>query len=105
MVAIVFLLVILGLIIFIAYYAYRGRKKHKLFWKEVKEAQESVRRGFAVLKRDIEAELAIVHKESGGNPLSEEFKQKETHLLKDLDAISKHISKEVWDIEQTEHVN
>lgn len=102
-IAIAFLLVILGLIVFILYHAYHGRKKHKLFWKEVREAEESIRRGFAVLKRDIEAELAVMHKAKLSGSISEEVKQKEAHLLKDLDAIQKHISKEVWDIEQTEH--
>lgn len=104
-IAILFLLVIAGLMIFILYHTYHGRKKHKLFWKEVREAEESIRRGFAVLKRDIEAELAVIHKVSLSDSISQEAIQKETHLLKDLDAIQKHISKEVWDIEQTEYSN
>ena len=99
--AIAFLLVILGLVAFIFYHGYHGRKKYQHFWKEVREAEDSIRRGFAVLKRDIEAELALVHKISGGS-VSEEAKQKEARLLNDLNAIQNHITKEVWDIEQTQ---
>lgn len=70
-----------------------------------KEAEESISRGFAVLKRDIEAELSLTRKVNLSKSISEKAKQKETHLLRDLDAIQKHITKEVWDIEQTEHSN
>ncbi len=102
-IAIIFLLVILSLMVFIIYHAYHGRKKHKLFWKEVVEAEESIRRGFAVLKRDIEAELAMVRKTKLSKEIFVEAKQKEEQLLKDLESIQKYITKEVWDIEQTEH--
>ncbi|HLD60733.1 MAG TPA: cohesin domain-containing protein, partial [Patescibacteria group bacterium] len=54
--------VILALILHILFHTYHGRKRHKEMLKEIKEAEESVRRGFAVLRRDIEAELAIIHK-------------------------------------------
>lgn len=101
--AIAFLLVIICLIIFIMYRFWHGRKKHKLFWKEVLEAEESVRRGFAVLKRDIEAELSFIQKSKLGSAISRQLQEKEEHLLKDLGAIQKHIAKEVWDIEQTGH--
>lgn len=98
-----FLLVIIGLIVFIIYHARQGRKKHKLFFKEIYEAEESIRRGFAVLRRDIEAELAVLRKANLSGLISEEAKQKESHLLEDLNAIQKYITKEVWDVEQTEH--
>ncbi len=100
---IIFLCIIVILIGFIVYHAYRGRKKHKIFWKEVIEAEESIRRGFAVLKRDIEAELMVIRKAKMSNALLETERQKEEILLKDLEMIQKNISKEVWDIEHTEH--
>ena len=100
---IIFLCIIVILVGFILYHAYRGRKKHKIFWKEVIEAEESIRRGFAVLKRDIEAELAVIKKAKLSNALLEEERQKEENLLRDLEAVQKNISKEVWDIEHTEH--
>jgi hypothetical protein len=71
-----------------------------LLQKETREAEESIRRGFAVLHRDIEAELALI-KKSGLNPeLSAEAKQKEEQLLRDLNSVQKYISKEIWDIEK-----
>ena len=100
---IIFLCIIVILIGFIVYHAHRGRKKHKIFWKEVIEAEESIRRGFAVLKRDIEAELMVIRKAKMSNALLETERQKEEILLRDLEMIQKNISKEVWDIEHTEH--
>ncbi|MEK7646382.1 MAG: cohesin domain-containing protein [Patescibacteria group bacterium] len=95
-----FIVILLGT--FIIYHAYHGRKKHKLFWKEVREAEEAVRRGFAVLKRDIEAELSIVRKAKLSPSVREEIKQREMQLLGDLETVRGHIGKEVWDIGQIE---
>lgn len=68
--------------------------------REVKEAEEAVRRGFAVLKRDIEAELSVIHKAKLNKSLSSEEKQKEDQLLRDLAEMERYIGKEVWDIEK-----
>jgi ABC-type multidrug transport system fused ATPase/permease subunit len=95
-------LVVIILTTFIIYHAYHGRKKHRLFWKEVREAEEAVRRGFAVLKRDIEAELSIVRKAKLSPSVREEVKQREMQLLGDLETVRGHIGKEVWDIGQIE---
>ena len=58
-------------------HARRVRRKHKEFQKEIREAEESIRRGFAVLKRDIQAELAIVKRAGLGKKLSKEQHNKE----------------------------
>ena len=68
--------------------------------KEVKEAEEAVKRGFAVLKRDIEAELSVIHKAKLNKALSLEEKQKEEQLLKDLSEMERYVGREVWDIEK-----
>lgn len=99
------LLILLGLIVYTIYHAYHGRKKHRLLMKEVREAQESVRRGFAVLRRDIEAEIAVVKKVKLSKELSAEEKEKEQQLLKDFAEVEKYIGKEVWDIEIAERSN
>jgi hypothetical protein len=99
----VLIVILIGLLAYIIFRAYAGRKKHRQFWKEVKEAEESVRRGFAVLKRDIQAELAVIKKAKLGKELSKEGKEKETVLLKDLEEVENYIGKEIWDIEKTEH--
>ena len=101
--ATVLLLISFGLALFIIFHTYHGRKKHKEFMKEVREAEEAVRKGFAILRQDIEAELAFISKVKMSKSLSIEEKMWETQLLKDLDEIQKHISKEILDIEEVEY--
>ena len=80
----------------------RVRRKHKEFQKEIREAEESIRRGFAVLKRDIQAQLALIKKADFGKQLSTEQKKQEEQLLLDLAWAESYIGKEVWDIAETE---
>ena len=101
-VIIVLIFAILIFSIYAIYHYQQGRKKHKLFLKQVAQAEESIRRGFALLRRDIEGELAVVKKASLTGPLSIEEKEKETHLLTDLDSVQKYVGKEMWEIEHTE---
>src|SRR3989338_6510326 len=79
--------------------AVRGRRKHRALEKEIREAEEAVRRGFAVLRRDIEAELKTVR---SGGARAGKAEQKEQQLLEDLARIEELIGKEVLDIEQSE---
>jgi hypothetical protein len=92
------------LVLYILYHSSRGRRKHRVMLKEISEAQESLRRGFAVLNRDIKAELEILHKSKASQKLSQEDKDREAILLKDLEEIEQYLSKEIWDIEHAEHV-
>jgi hypothetical protein len=100
----VFLLILLfavaGLVGYIVYHGLHAREKGKLVEKELKEAEESIRRGFAVLRRDIEAELAVVRKAKLGKELKDEERGKEAQLLKDLAWVEEYIGKEVWDIDR-----
>ncbi len=98
---VILLILVFSLLIFIIFHTYSGKRKKKLFWKEVKEAEAAVHRGFAVLRRDIEAELSIVKKAKLNKVILLEEKAKEAQLLKDLENIEKFIGKEVWDIEKT----
>ena len=91
---------ILGLGAYIIFHFYHGRKKHLEFQKDIREAQESIKRGFAVLKRDIEAELAVINKMKLSVALSTEEKIKENQLLSDLVAVQKRIGQEIWEISQ-----
>lgn len=100
---IITLVLLLALVILAAYvivHAYRGRKKHVTFMKEVKEAEESVRRGFAILRKDIQAELDVIKNVKLGKELAAEEKVKEEQMLKDLDWVERYVGKEVWDIEK-----
>jgi len=83
---------------FVGYNFYHGRKKHKNLLKEVREAEEAIKRGFIVLHRDIEQELSTIHKAKFTRDLSEEEKDKEKKMLKDLELINDLVTKEVHDI-------
>ncbi len=107
--SVIFLIIILILsgtviilLIYAVVYRYRGRKKHELLIREVHEAEESVRRGFAILRRDITTELALIKKAKLDRELAEEEKQTEEHLLKDLSAVERYIGREIWEVEQAE---
>jgi len=99
-ISITLLVILLALFVFIGFHFYRGRKKHKEFEQEVKKAEDSIHRGFAVIRRDIEAELALVKKAKLSREVSAQEKEKEEQLLKDLKRIEDYIGKEIWDIER-----
>lgn len=78
------------------------RQKEGRLMKEIKEAEEALRRGFAVLRRDIQAELAVIKKARLSRELAAEEKTREQELLRDLEKIETYIGKEIWDIEKAE---
>lgn len=95
-------LIILFLLGYIVIHWYFGQKRHQLILAEILEAEESVRRGFAVLRRDIESEIEALNKIKLSKELSQAEQDREKHLLSDLDDIEKKIGKEIWDIEMAE---
>jgi len=100
---IILLFLVLALLIgYILFHGYHGRKKYTQFVKEMREAEEAIRRGFAVLRRDIEAELAYERKTRPKRSFTPEEKAREEQTLKDLEEIERHIGKEVLDIWETE---
>lgn len=95
-------LVIIGLLLFIVFHSYHGRKKKKKLLENFRQAEESVRRGFAVLRRDLQAELeAMDHMHLKGK-LSEEGRERQLHLMHDLEQVEKYIGREIWELEQEE---
>lgn len=97
------LLALVGMTAYVIYHSVHGRRKHVLMLKEIAEAQESLRRGFAVLHRDIQAELEIIKRAKLNQKLSAEERQKEEQLLQDLENVQQYMSREIWDIENAEH--
>ncbi len=73
---------------------HRKKIKHRraLLNHEVRQAEESVRRGFALLRRDIEEELRATRD-----------KEARENLLLDLEKVEKYIGKEVWDVEKVRY--
>ncbi|MBI3588896.1 MAG: hypothetical protein HY093_00570 [Candidatus Liptonbacteria bacterium] len=90
----------LGIIIFIGYHSYHQRVKSKRLLEEIRQAEESVRRGFLVLRRDIEAELATIRRAKMSKELQFEEKTREEKLLKDLELVNNYVGKEIWEIEK-----
>ena len=97
--SIILLMIVLGLSAFIGFHAYHGRKKHLRFRKELQEVDEAVKRGFIVLRRDIEHELEAINQAKLGKKLAEEEKKKEREFIEDLEWIEKEIGKEILDVE------
>ncbi|GEM_PF-246092 len=95
---IIFAVAFFGLLTFVIYHGYHFRKKNRRLNQAIKEAEDSIRRGFAVLRRDIEAELDLIRRAKLRKELSAEEKLREEKLLKDFEAIGRYISKEVWEI-------
>jgi cell division protein FtsL len=98
----ILLLSICGLIIFIFYHIYHGRKKHRELTEEIRKAEESIRMGFAVLQNDIESELNVLHKNKSSEVMSDEEKAKEARLLKDFDDVSSRVGRELAYIRKIE---
>ncbi len=71
--------------------------------EEVRRVEESIRRGFAVLRRDIQVELEVFKKAKLNKLLSSEEKMKEEQLLGDLGQVEHYLGKEIWEIEKAEH--
>lgn len=95
--SIILFLGLLGLISYIIFHGVQARKSYLQFRKEVQEAEEAVRRGFAVLRRDIEVELTALQAKSV--PSKKEAQRKE-ELISDFSAIERRIGKEILDIKQ-----
>ncbi|MCI0680300.1 cohesin domain-containing protein [bacterium] len=93
-------LIIIALVSYIAVHGYHARKKHRAWLREIYEAEEAVREGFMLLRKDIETELALVHRIKMTKNLTEEERAHEKELLRDLDYVERRIGKEMSDIER-----
>ncbi|MEK9171716.1 MAG: hypothetical protein AAB782_00565, partial [Patescibacteria group bacterium] len=100
--SIILLIIVLGLSALIGFHAYHGRKKHLRFRKEIQEVDEAIKRGFTVLRRDIEHELGATNQTKLGRKLAEEEKRKEREFIEDLEWIEREIGKEILDVKHFE---
>ena len=88
---------------YIVFHLYHGRRHHRAFSKEMREAEDAVKRGFATIKQSVARELDALQKARGGAAATSEELMRERQLLKDLVWAERYIEKEVRDIEDTEH--
>jgi len=101
-IALILFAAVIGLALFIFFHIYLGRKKHFAFQEEIRKLEESVRLDFALLQKDIAAELAVLQKTNATGIISPEDRMKEMELLRDLNDISSRIGREVNYLEQIE---
>lgn len=97
---VIFLLSTVGLLSFILYHGHHARRKSRRLMSEVQRVDEAIKRGFLLLHKDLQTELAVLHQRKVAAILTHEDAEKEKKLLQDLDAIGKLIEKEVKDVER-----
>ena len=100
LIAVAFGIALLVLIAFILYHGYHARAKGQRLIRELKAVEDAIHRGFAVLRRDIEAELGVIHKVKLSKEISLEERAREDKLLRDLDTIDNYVGKEFWEIDR-----
>ncbi len=97
---IVSLIAALVLLVLVITFMRRARTKRGHLEGLIREAEESLRRGFLVLSRDIETELAAVQRLKVSGTFSAEERAREEKLRADLEATRRYIGKEIWQIEE-----
>jgi len=97
-VILVLLILIAGFIVQATRHYRKGKKFKEAITRELGEAEEAIRKGFALLKRDIERELETVHKAKFSPELKEQEREREEQLKADLEFVQANIGKEVHDI-------
>jgi hypothetical protein len=95
-------MIVIILAIAIWYHYHTGRRKHARFLAEKAKIEESIRRGFALLHRDIQEEVQLLRHGGKGRDFTAQEKQREEQLLRDLEAVKRHIGEEVWELEKLE---
>lgn len=79
------------------------KEKHAQFMNELRASEESIRRGFAVLRRDLEVEFAAIRSLKGSRALTKEELAREKQIAADIETIQEKIGKEIWELEKIEN--
>ncbi len=95
---------VLLLLAYILYHWLVGRKRHRGLKQEIYQAQDSIKRGFIALHRDIEAELNLMRQAHLNEVLSGEQKVREEQLKQDLKNIEDIVGKEMDHLETLEKI-
>lgn len=95
---------LVGLITYIIVHAILVRRRRKVFAANLRQTEDSIKRGFISLRRDIEAELVLMRQANLNQELSGEQKVREQQLKEDLKNIEELVGKEVWQIETFEQL-
>lgn len=79
------------------------KEKHAQFMEELRASEESIRRGFAVLRRDLEVEFAAIRRVRSSRALTKDELAREKQIAADIEAIQEKIGKEIWELEKLEN--
>ncbi|MEK7162489.1 MAG: hypothetical protein AAB730_01355, partial [Patescibacteria group bacterium] len=96
--ALILLAALGGLAIFSLYHFRHYHQKNSLLKKEIREAEDEVRQGFALLRQDIKSELDLTAKIKKSRELSVEERRREEKLINDLKFVENNVLKEIGDI-------
>ncbi|MEZ4180035.1 MAG: cohesin domain-containing protein [Candidatus Doudnabacteria bacterium] len=99
------LLLVVALIIYILVHTILTAKHRRVFVSQLRQAEDSIKRGFLVLRRDIEAELNLIKQASLSAEASGEHKVRQEQLIGDLQNIESLVGKELWEVETFENIN
>jgi cbb3-type cytochrome oxidase subunit 3 len=97
--AVFFLLLVLGIAWFALYHFRHFRHKRARLTKEIREAVEEARRGFILLRQDIQEELGFIARIKKSRELNEEERRREEKLMQDLNLVEQHVMEELGDVE------
>lgn len=95
----------LGLLIYIIWHAIGLAKRRRQFKEQLRQAEDSIKRGFWALRRDIEGELNLIKQAHLSSELSGEQKLREQQLREDLRNIEQMVDKEIWQVETFEKLS
>lgn len=99
--SIILFLIIFGLLIFIFFHVYHGRRKHKELQESLRSVKKAMYIEFNLLRRDMENRLAEIQKMRNHKTLSQEEIGLEIELLKDLASIAKHTSDNIHGLDES----
>ncbi len=90
------------LLIYIIIHALLLRRRRRMFGEQLRHTEDTIKRGFAVLYRDIEAELQLMKQAQLSQELSGEAKVREEQLRQDMQSIEDLVGQEILQVEKFE---
>lgn len=94
--------IVIVLVFAIWFHYHHGRRKHAKFIEEKAKLEESVRRGFALLQRDIQEEIQLLSYAKQNKELNKQEKEREEQLLADLEIVKRQVGEEIWELTKLE---
>ena len=101
LIVILFVLAV-ALATYIIVHAVLMHRRRRQFGQQLRQAEDSIKRGFIALRQDIEGELMLIRQAHLNDTLSGEQKVREEQLRKDLKNIEDIVGREIWQVETLE---